>query len=385
MSKKLQKSTERRVGVVIHSLAGGGAEKVALLLVRELQNMSIRPVLVCVHSGGELESWAKGQNIPLVYVNRKRGRSSIALSTAYRAARLLRRERFDALILNSFPSTELILFLKAVRILASRIVVVHHSSFEWHLRDMTNSRLAQVIYRFIFRRLIRAADHVVSPSQGASRELDDALHLTAGLKSQTIYNPFSLFDEPQADGDVNEVTDALKRPLILSVGRLVRPKNYSDLIHAFSLIPPEVRGTLVILGEGEERSKLEGLVRDLGLSAEVRFPGFILHVRAWLHRADVLAWSSLYEGLPLAMLEGAAIGKNIVSYDCPHGPREIAQFFPNQITLVPVGDVAELALRLGDCRPSNLTTDSASASRQVPKEFSLKTFAQSYLSLALSE
>lgn len=54
-----------------------------------------------------------------------------------------------------------------------------------------------------------------------------------------------------------------KTPIILAVGRLTEAKNYELLIHSFKLVTQKVDANLIILGEGEDREKLEKLIKDL--------------------------------------------------------------------------------------------------------------------------
>jgi glycosyltransferase involved in cell wall biosynthesis len=98
----------------------------------------------------------------------------------------------------------------------------------------------------------------------------------------------------------------------------------------------------VILGEGEERKRIERLVRRLGIEADVYMPGFVENPFAWMARASVFVLSSAWEGISNVILEALACGGTVVSTDCPSGPRELladGEFGQ----LVPVGDDAALA------------------------------------------
>jgi glycosyltransferase involved in cell wall biosynthesis len=87
---------------------------------------------------------------------------------------------------------------------------------------------------------------------------------------------------------------------------------------------------------------LEALVGELGLAADVAFPGFQDDAPAYMAGAAVFVLSSAWEGLPTVLIEVLAVGTRAVSTDCPSGPREILQ--DGKLgTLVPVGDAAALA------------------------------------------
>jgi len=115
-------------------------------------------------------------------------------------------------------------------------------------------------------------------------------------------------------------------PLIVGAGSLMPWKGFDDLIRAVRILVDGGRPVrLVILGEGDTRSALEQLVRDLDLEAYVRMPGRTSNPLAHFARADVFALSSHVEGLPNVLVEAMMAGCTPVSVDCPTGPREVLQ------------------------------------------------------------
>jgi glycosyltransferase involved in cell wall biosynthesis len=99
---------------------------------------------------------------------------------------------------------------------------------------------------------------------------------------------------------------------------------------------------LVILGEGEERARIERLIRELGIENDVYLPGFVENPFAWMARASVFVLASAWEGFSNVLLEALACGCTVVSTDCPSGPREILADGKFGY-LVPVGDDTALA------------------------------------------
>ena len=98
----------------------------------------------------------------------------------------------------------------------------------------------------------------------------------------------------------------------------------------------------MILGEGPDRYKLEALIDELGLTNEIALPGFISNPYAFMSKASVFVLSSLYEGLPTVLIEAIAVGKAVISTDCPSGPAEILDS-GKYGCLVPVSDIKALA------------------------------------------
>ena len=73
------------------------------------------------------------------------------------------------------------------------------------------------------------------------------------------------------------------------------------------------RAQFIIVGEGRLRSMLEGLAVELEIDQSVSFLGMRKDIPAIMAAIDVLVLSSLYEGLPLTLLEGMAAARPVVS------------------------------------------------------------------------
>jgi len=110
--------------------------------------------------------------------------------------------------------------------------------------------------------------------------------------------------------------------LWLAAGRLDPVKDYPTLLSALAQLPPTAH--LVIAGTGPCESQLRQQSTTLGLDSRVRFLGFEPNVLRWMQAADGLVLSSLWEGLPMAVLEAAACGLPTVATNVP-GTREAMQ------------------------------------------------------------
>ena len=90
------------------------------------------------------------------------------------------------------------------------------------------------------------------------------------------------------------------------VGRFMVPKNHSFLISIFSQLSAD--STLLLVGEGELQEAAEKQAEELGIRDRVIFAGLRTDVERMLQAMDVFVFPSLYEGLPLSIIEAQAAG-----------------------------------------------------------------------------
>ena len=103
-------------------------------------------------------------------------------------------------------------------------------------------------------------------------------------------------------------------PLFGAIGRLVVQKNHAMLIRAAAEIVRSLpNARFLVVGDGPLRSELEDQVRKAGLIPAMLFPGLRSDIPAVLSALDVLVFTSKWEGLPRALLEGMATGKPVVA------------------------------------------------------------------------
>jgi glycosyltransferase involved in cell wall biosynthesis len=127
-------------------------------------------------------------------------------------------------------------------------------------------------------------------------------------------------------------------PLIGVLGRLVAIKDHATLFHAVAAIP---RAHLAVLGDGELRSSLVALARQLGIAERVHFTGWWADVPAALSDLDVVVLSSRNEGTPVALIEALAAGRPVVATGVG-GVRSVVQDGETG-WLCPPGDPTRLA------------------------------------------
>jgi glycosyltransferase involved in cell wall biosynthesis len=126
--------------------------------------------------------------------------------------------------------------------------------------------------------------------------------------------------------------------LWLATGRLEPVKDYPTLLRAMVDLPASAR--LAVAGAGWQKSELRGLTKCLGLEPRVRFLGFEPNVGRWMQAADGFVLSSLWEGLPMGLLEAAACGLPAVATNVLGTPEALVDGVTGW--LVPPADPAAL-------------------------------------------
>ncbi|KAI3592316.1 Poly(glycerol-phosphate) alpha-glucosyltransferase [Cupriavidus sp. U2] len=168
---------------------------------------------------------------------------------------------------------------------------------------------------------------------------------------------------------------------VLAVGRLTTSKGFDVLIAAWEKVARMAPGwRLLIIGEGEERQRLESLRNRLGLETSVSLPGIQADISPAYARASIFCLSSRYEGFGLVLIEAMAYGLPIVSTACPQGPRELLG--PDDAITVPVEDAEQLAEALLTLIGSPSTAESLGArGRQTARAYEINHLVDRWIPL----
>jgi len=326
---------KEKVALFLPSLRGGGAERVMVNLARGFSEKGLDVDLVLAKAEGPYLSQVPPE-VRVIDLH-----SSRVLASLPHLVRYLRRERPQAILSAMDHANIVAIWARKLARVQSRVVVTVHNTLSRATTNSSNFR-GQLMPRLI-RIFYPSADAVVAVSGGAAEDLAK----TTGLpqeRIQVIYNPVVTPEIlEKAEEPLNHPWFAPgEPPVILSVGRLTKQKDYPTLIRAFALVRQERPARLMILGEGEERPKLEALVRELGLDDDVSLPGFVDNPYAYMARSAVFVLSSAWEGFGNVLVEAMAVGTPVVSTDCPSGPAEILEG-GKWGKLVPVGDANAMA------------------------------------------
>lgn len=316
----------------VHGLGLGGAQKVIAALVRGADRAAFRHVVYTCDDGvhrAEIESAGAPVRVIPRWIPKLDPFWVVRLSAAMRAdaANLVHTHLFG----DSLHG-----MLAARRCGRIPVIMTLHIGVEglWGLQSRG--------YRWLLGRCARA----VACSDAVAGSFAD-LARTSGCATVTIPNGIAAAPaEPLEPGRRDALRSALGagpgEVLFAAVGRLAEQKGHRHLLAAMGrLAPPaEARIRLAIVGDGELRAALESQVAAAGLRGRVTFAGVRSDVAALLAAADGVVFASLFEGLPIALLEAMAAGRAVVATALP-GILEAVR--PDlEALIVPPGDAAAL-------------------------------------------
>ncbi len=290
-----------------------GAEMVLLGLAEEQIELGLSPVIGSIRPPGcperPIESEARRRGIPVEVFPMRDGPN---VSGGLRIARFAASGGYRVLHSHGYKGDILLGLLPGFLRRLPLVVTVHG----WTSAGMM-SRLK--VYEYADRFSLRFADCVVYVSRGLLGGRGDGGHPKARVR--VIENgilPFAASEDEagEADRPMESAVGAFCREgfVVGSIGRLSPEKRYQDLIRAVGILVREgVDARLVILGEGPERSRLEGLVEELGIKGMVMMPGYVEKARRCMRFFHVYAISSMREGLPVTALEAMQSGVPVVA------------------------------------------------------------------------
>jgi glycosyltransferase involved in cell wall biosynthesis len=204
--------------------------------------------------------------------------------------------------------------------------------------------------------------YFVACSEEVGRSYREKLHLDPA-KVTTIYNGI----DPAivlSDADPHQVRAshgvAPNEFMFLAVGRLSPQKNFPLMLRAFKdLVAKRPDAKLLIAGVGPDEAVIKSVAADLGLNERVRFLGRQKDVAALLKSAEAFLMPSLFEGMPLALVEAMFAGLPAIVSDIPV-MREAIENRRNGLmvdshdqtgltdAMIEIADDAELRKKLGE-------------------------------------
>jgi len=307
---------------LLNSLAGGGAQKVAIilsehlpisafiLLERDIKYKTDKPTFFLSNHSTKTNPIIKTLSIPIY---------------SYKLSNFIEK---NSLVVSFLERAN---FVSVI----SKLFKKHRAIISVHIDQQTGHVGLRKLNKLLVRILYPKADLIIAVSYGVKQSL-----INLGIeeeKIKVIYNPYPIDEIRElAKESLGSYEEIFKHPVLITAGRLTKQKGQWYLLRIFKALKEKHKDLkLVILGEGELKEYLVGLSKELRLktyvwdkdelseSFDVYFLGFQKNPFKFMARSKLFIFPSLWEGFGNVLVEAMACGVPVVSSDCRSGPREI--------------------------------------------------------------
>ena len=281
--------------IILPSLAGGGAEKVTLSLLENLDKNIFVCNLILLNAHGPLKAKINSEHI----IDLKSQHFRHAFPSLIKTIRHIKPD----VIFSTFPHITLPILLIRKFFTKNMIIISREPNMiKFSLRYSPYSLILKILHKL----LLPTADKVIVNSQAMYKDLSKR-----GVKINKlalVHNPIDHLNIRRLSNFNRHAGRGLR---LIAMGRLVKQKGLDRLIPILKNLK---NAHLTILGEGSEYNNLINLVKSLDLESKVDFKGYIENPNSFIAGADYFILPSRWEGLPNAALESLVLGTPVISF-----------------------------------------------------------------------
>ncbi|RHH48301.1 MULTISPECIES: glycosyltransferase [Bacteroides] len=312
---------KKEILFIQQNLQGGGAEKVLLDIINNLDFNTYNITLLLVDGSGiynnQIDNRVKTftllsfkEIIALGYLRKAHLWFIVNNYLRLKLKKRLHNAKYDTIV--SFMEGISAKCHKFISDRASRNVSWIHIDLllnNWCLNEFSSIKEQRAVYEKM--------DQIITVSDGAKASFEK---LFPGLKISVIYN---LIDKLQIYEKAQYNPYQPSRFTVCNVGRLANQKRQDRIIEVADLCKKNnLDIDFLILGRGPLREMLEGMIKERGLEDYVHLLGFQKNPYSFIASSDVFLLTSDSEGYPLVVCESLCLGKPIIATDVT-GPHEI--------------------------------------------------------------
>jgi len=186
-------------------------------------------------------------------------------------------------------------------------VTIAHS----HSTASRGNKLEQFVKNILQLPIRYSADYLFACSDEAGRWLYGE-RATKGVNYMVIKNAIDIdkhvFDEVNRK-KIRKELEVQNKFVVGHVGSFTYPKNHKFLVNVFHEVQKKNKNAILLLiGDGELRTQIQNQILDLGLKKKVILTGVVSNVNEYLQAMDMFVFPSIFEGLPVTVIEAQATG-----------------------------------------------------------------------------
>lgn len=208
-----------------------------------------------------------------------------------------------------------------------------HSSRYYYIKELANATVFNKLLFKINNRIEKKYSHIVLLN-------DD---------EKKYYSSNNLEVIPNAICGIKLKSGVERKKIIIAAGRIAKVKQFDHLIKIWNLLYEKFPTWIVhIYGEGDEvlSNELQTIINELEVQ-NIYLKGATSSLNKKMQEASIYALTSATECFPMVLLESLANGLPIISYNCPHGPRNIISN-NNDGVLVETNNIPNFSKELSD-------------------------------------
>jgi glycosyltransferase involved in cell wall biosynthesis len=393
----IDSSQRIRVLLLLPSLHGGGAERVAVHLFQHVDPERFELRMGLLDESGPYLAQLDPARVDVAQLGKRfmqfdRGNAEQYEPGSLAPAIVLTPANVVAM-LRRFRPDVVLSFRKGMNVIALGALLLYgRHRLRWIAREGNNtlaviqdelsSELARRVVRELTARVYRSADRLLTICHAMERELIRDLALDPA-RVRTIHNAVDLREVTAKAAEPVPAELALSAPYLLAVGRLERQKGLDVLLHAFAGSDQRHACKILLVGRGSCERALRDLAAELGIADRVIFAGWRDNPWALMSRARAFVLPSRWEGFGNVVVEAMASGVPVIVSDCSYGPNEIVRDGVDGL-VAPVDDVeaTRRAIERVLLEPG-LASQLTAAGRERAREFDLPVIVRRYEALFL--
>lgn len=357
---------------LITGLGVGGAERQVCDLADKFAQKGHSVKIVSLISKTKVGVLPREQSVEVQYLDMSKNLFSF-LSVCLKLKDIINVFKPDVVHSHMFHANIMARIARRLLVNFPKLVCTAHSKNEGGKLRMLTYRLTNTLSDLNTNVSQDAVDEFVR-KQAVS--LGQMIAVENGIDTAIFHKNISFKKEVRQELDIKE-----HAYIFLAIGRLSAPKDYPNLLNAFSIVKQQKNHVLLLIaGIGELEAELKELSSKLGLTDSVKFLGLRRDVPKLMNIADTYVMSSHFEGLPLVLGEAMACENVIVATDCG-GTREIID---KNGFLVPIRNSQALAdkmLEAMDLSQEQREVLGKNAREHIIKNYSLDAITEKWLEI----
>lgn len=366
-----------------------GAQKMCLSLLDTLDGEKVFKIELVLLSN-QSEGILRIRTLPNFTVLKKWNKGVLSkfdtVLSVYRLRKLIYKYRPDV-ILSIAPIMNLFLLLSLCGLSKYRPITIieEHQHLTTSMNDDKSSH--HWMMNFFYKNLLflyRKADAIKLVSDAS--KLDFANNWALPASKLVVMNPpivTSKLQELSMEEMPLEIIEFVREEgdVVFSLGRIESQKNFTLLVEAFAVAHrhnPTIK--LIIVGEGSQKELLLEKIRLLGISDSVLLTGFVSNPYPIFRIAKVFCLTSIWEGMPVTIMESMALGCPVVSVDCPSGPSEMIENGVNGFLVK--SNALDIASAITDAiRDRDKLSEMRSQCKKTAQKWDISVYSANFISL----